>query len=246
MKITLSLIGFIIMSGSVFSQTTRQTNETPDTKEIYYVLKSDKNIKEGSYRQYRHFGNKLICEGFYKNDQRDSLWVFYSYSNHVSERGAYKEGKKTGVWDVYNSDGEQEIKYDYTNGKLLFFKKDPKIDTIKASVINGTDTIKMSLNRAPIYLDGTEGMFKVVTTNQNYPVKAKEANVQGKVTITFTIDSLGKTSNYKVRKGIGSGCDEEALRVVKLIDGDWLPGLVNDKPVAVEYLLQVNFIFSTD
>jgi TonB family protein len=241
MKLILSLIAIITISGNVFGQTTRKISETPNIKEVYNVLESNESIKEGPYQQYSHFGNKLLCEGFYKNNQRDSLWKFYLYFNHLSEKGAYKDGKKVGIWDVYGSNGEQEIKYDYTNGKLLFVKSDPKIDTTKIAVINGTDTVKTILGRRPIYLEGNQGMYKVIGTNMRYPAKAKEKNIQGKVFIAFTIDSLGTTSNYKVKKGIGGGCEEEALRVVKLMNGDWLPGILNGRPITVEYILPLSF-----
>jgi TonB family protein len=77
-----------------------------------------------------------------------------------------------------------------------------------------------------------------------YPAKAREDNIQGKVIIAFIIDENGKVSNFSVKKGIGGGCDEEALKAIKNIDGDWLPALLNGKAVAVECQVPVSFTLS--
>jgi TonB family protein len=84
-------------------------------------------------------------------------------------------------------------------------------------------------------------MYEAVLKNIVYPEQAKENGISGKVYITFTIDSNGKTSNHRVTKGIGSGCDEEALRVVKEIPDNWIPGLMGGQSVNIEYILPISF-----
>ena len=68
-----------------------------------------------------------------------------------------------------------------------------------------------------------------------------DSGTYGKVFIAFDINQKGEVSNYKVKSGIGHGCDEEALRVVKNIPSNWLPGVLNDKVVNVEYVLPISF-----
>ena len=44
-----------------------------------------------------------------------------------------------------------------------------------------------------------------------------------------------------IKKRIGGGCDQEALRVLELVKGDWLPGMLNGKPVKVEFEMPFSF-----
>lgn len=76
--------------------------------------------------------------------------------------------------------------------------------------------------------------------NLQYPQMARDANVQGKVTLKFVVDEEGRVSNITVVKGIGSGCDEEAKRVVASMP-PWKPGKQNGKPVKVYYNLPIRF-----
>jgi TonB family protein len=241
MKLSLSLIITTIISGNLFAQTTRVTNEDKSLgiREKYYVLKSDKNIKEGAYAEYAILGDQLVCEGSYKNNLRDSIWNYYNYQHKLAEFGKFENGEKIGVWNVFDSKGGLQVQYDYTNKKLLAYNR-PKSDSANRQyyVINGNDTIKTFLGRPPIFLDGGVKYL----TGMHYPRAAKENNIQGKVLIGFTIDSNGKVSNFRIKKSLGYGCDEEALRAAKNgFNGDWLPGLLNGNSVVVEYEVPIGF-----
>jgi protein TonB len=74
-----------------------------------------------------------------------------------------------------------------------------------------------------------------------YPKIAKENNIQGKVICSFVVNKLGHIENVKVERGIGGGCNEEALRVLKSMP-DWIPGKQNGQPVSVRYNIPVKFI----
>jgi periplasmic protein TonB len=56
----------------------------------------------------------------------------------------------------------------------------------------------------------------------------------------FTVKATGEAEDFKVRKGLGYGCDEEAVRVIKLL-GKWQPGKMGGKEVYMEYSLGVPF-----
>lgn len=241
-KPTLLLIALLSIT-RIFAQTTKQThtNEELGIWEKYEVLKSDKQHKDGKYAAYDIHGNNVVCEGFYKNNLRDSLWTYYGIRGQIAEKGRYKDGKKIGVWTVFNYQSELQIKYDYTNNKFEFFNPNPKDANKTYNVISGNSAIGMKLDRPPIYLDGEARFSRPLVVGISYPSQAKEASIQGTVIITFTVSDKGEVSNYSVKKSIGSGCDEEAMRAVKCIDGDWLPGLLNSKPVTVEYDVPVTF-----
>lgn len=59
------------------------------------------------------------------------------------------------------------------------------------------------------------GGYKSVYEKLNYPREAILAGIEGTVIISFIVDTRGNVTNAKVVRGIGGGCDEEALRVVK-------------------------------
>lgn len=74
-----------------------------------------------------------------------------------------------------------------------------------------------SFIKQPTYPGGVDELNKFITSNLKYPQEAIENNIQGTVSIDFDIDVFGKIILTKVKHGIGYGCDEEAVRLVKLL-----------------------------
>ncbi|NEU09141.1 energy transducer TonB [Flavihumibacter sp. R14] len=93
---------------------------------------------------------------------------------------------------------------------------------------------------APEYPGGQKAFGKFLGSNIKYPVNARENNIQGKVYIGFIVEKTGELSDLKIIKGIGGGCDEEALRVLKT-SPPWKPGMVEGKPVRTAYTFPVTF-----
>lgn len=96
------------------------------------------------------------------------------------------------------------------------------------------------VEKQPEFPGGTKEMAKFLESNIQYPAAAREARVHGKVFISFIILDDGDVSDIKVTKGIGHGCDEEAVRVASMMP-KWTPGKQNGRPVAVKYNTVVNF-----
>lgn len=92
----------------------------------------------------------------------------------------------------------------------------------------------------PLFPGGDDKLFEYLSKNIKYPTIAKENNIQGRVYVTFVVDKDGKVKDAKVLRGIGGGCDEEALRVVKNMP-EWKPGRQNGRSVLVQYNLPVLF-----
>jgi TonB family protein len=93
---------------------------------------------------------------------------------------------------------------------------------------------------APEYQGGQKALGKFLGSRLRYPVRARENKIQGKVYIGFVIEKNGSLSDFKVIRGIGGGCDEEAIRVLKL-SPLWKPGYSNGKPVRTSYTLPITF-----
>ena len=82
--------------------------------------------------------------------------------------------------------------------------------------------------------------YKQLGKNLRYPRQAKKMGIQGKVYIRFIVDTDGSLTNIEVLKGIGAGCDEEALRVITQAP-KWKPGKQRGKPVKVRMTIPIVF-----
>ncbi|WP_103664493.1 M56 family metallopeptidase [Gracilimonas amylolytica] len=72
-----------------------------------------------------------------------------------------------------------------------------------------------------------------------YPAMARQAGIEGRVTVQFIVNEQGDVENPQVVRGIGGGADEEALRVVK--QAKFEPGIQRGRAVRVQYALSINF-----
>jgi TonB family protein len=96
------------------------------------------------------------------------------------------------------------------------------------------------VDEMPVYPGGDEARAKFIGGNIKYPQTAKEKGVQGKVFVSFVIETDGSVSEVKTQQGIGSGCDEEAIRVVKMMP-KWTPGKQAGKNVRVSFTMPIKF-----
>ncbi|MDB5149795.1 MAG: TonB family protein [Mucilaginibacter sp.] len=109
-----------------------------------------------------------------------------------------------------------------------------------ASTQSDSGPVFTSVEQVPEFPGGIEAFGKFLATNVKYPKAARDNNVQGRVIITFIVEKDGSLSNMKVLRGIGSGCDEEAVRVLS-ISPAWKPGIQNGKKVKVQYSVPISF-----
>lgn len=92
----------------------------------------------------------------------------------------------------------------------------------------------------PVFPGGHSAFTKFLSRNLKYPANAVEKGIEGKVLISFIIEKNGRLSNIKILRGIGYGCDEEAIRVLEK-SPEWRPGIQNKQKVRVAYTLPINF-----
>ncbi|MCX6282420.1 MAG: TonB family protein [Bacteroidetes bacterium] len=84
----------------------------------------------------------------------------------------------------------------------------------------------------PKYPGGDDARLWFLRKNVRYPQAALNASIQGVVVVVFVIEIDGSLSHIEVSKAIGGGCDEEAIRVIKLMPR-WEPARRAGKPVRV-------------
>ncbi|MDR8392080.1 energy transducer TonB [Aliifodinibius sp. S!AR15-10] len=87
----------------------------------------------------------------------------------------------------------------------------------------------------PELIGGLAGLQQKV----RYPEMARKAGIEGRVIIQFIVNEQGKVEDPRVVRGIGGGCDEEALRAVK--EASFKPGRQRGNPVRVQYSLPIVF-----
>jgi len=92
----------------------------------------------------------------------------------------------------------------------------------------------------PGYPGGEEARISFLQQNIKYPEEAKELGIQGKVFVTFVVEVDGSITDVRVLRGIGGGCDEEAIRVVRSMP-KWVPGKQRGVPVRVQFNLPIKF-----
>ena len=92
----------------------------------------------------------------------------------------------------------------------------------------------------PEFPGGVNALIDHVGRNVVYPEKAKEKEIEGRVFVGFVVEKDGSISDVKVLRGIGGGCDEEAVRIISAMP-KWKPGMQDGKPVRVSYQIPIHF-----
>lgn len=92
----------------------------------------------------------------------------------------------------------------------------------------------------PIFPGGNSAMIRYIQRNYRYPDPARNNSIEGVVIVRFVVNPDGSLSNFKVVKGIGYGCDQEAMRLIKGMPG-WVPGEQNGTKVPVYRTIPITF-----
>lgn len=92
----------------------------------------------------------------------------------------------------------------------------------------------------PSFPGGEAAMFKFLNEHTKYPKMAIEANIKGTVHVEFVVATTGVITDVRLIRGIGGGCDEEALRVIRNMPR-WNPGKQRGMAVPVRMTIPVQF-----
>jgi periplasmic protein TonB len=112
--------------------------------------------------------------------------------------------------------------------------------TPPAPVEEEKDEVFLVVEDAPSPKGGMTEFYKYVAQNIVYPKQARKMSIEGKVILQVTIDKDGTLTDIQVLKGIGAGCDEEAVKVVKE-SPKWNPGKQRGRPVKVKMTVRIMF-----
>ena len=103
-----------------------------------------------------------------------------------------------------------------------------------------TPAIYLTADEMPAFPGGAAALSEFYKKYLNYPEAALNRSVSGKVYVTFVVDDKGRLHDPRVVKGLGSGLDEEAVRLVRLMPW-WVPGKLHGAPVWVSLTIPISF-----
>jgi TonB family protein len=158
---------------------------------------------------------------------------YYEDTITISSQGEYKDGLKKGSWKGFTKDNKPA--YDE------FYKKQG---------VTGTSWDENNIayqydkyQELTASKGGMAAFYKYVGRSLRYPDQARMLGIQGRVFLQFVVDKSGELTKVKVVKGIGGGCDEEAVRVV-IKAQKWSPGKERGQPKKTRMILPFTFKLS--
>ena len=158
-------------------------------------------------------------------------------SNSMIDEREYLKSKRTQTTDSREDEYNQSEYYrshtatNTRNGGAAMKKEDAEEDS---------RLVYTFVKEMPSFPGGDSERLKFLSKNIRYPQQAAENGIQGTVYVSFVVKSNGSLADIKIIQGIGGGCDEEALRVVKKMPV-WRPGYQNGKKVEVLYTMAIKF-----
>jgi TonB family protein len=160
-------------------------------------------------------------------------WIIYDDAFKAIAEGPIVNGLQNGEWTA-SVNGVKTTGV-YEAGKLVsgnLFTNDNKVYN------NSKDLDVMAA-----YPGGEDQLAAYLSSEVKYPKLVRANKLEGEVLVNFIVEKDGALSNVKVEKGLGSGCDEEAVRLIEKSQ-PWIPGELYGAPRRVSYT--VNVVFSTN
>ena len=118
--------------------------------------------------------------------------------------------------------------------------EDQSVAIIEVPDATSLDQVFNVVEVQPSYPGGQEAWMKYLKTTLKYPQQAKQKGIQGAVFISFVVDKSGELRDMQVIKGVGHGCDEEALRVL-MESKKWNPGVQSGQAVSARMQFRIVF-----
>ena len=118
-------------------------------------------------------------------------------------------------------------------------KKKEKEPEVSAKT-NTVAAVVLPESSVPIFKGGKKAMDSFISQNLIYPNNADKNGIRGKIEFSCIVTKDGKLKDVKMIKALGFGCNEEALRLVKLMP-DWDPGRANNQAVDMPAVFSITF-----
>lgn len=171
--------------------------------------------------------SKLEVYTVIKNDKTIKHGEYNLYLiNHKAVTGNYNHNQKSGIWTYYSWSGEIDMKYDFETDRVVYFPALP-------------DTSEY--DRPALYFGSTLEITNLIRNIIEYPERALENGISGKVIIAILINEKGEVSGYEFINRVSPDLDEEAMRVVKLLPLKFIPAIKDGQPTTFLIQIPINF-----
>lgn len=135
---------------------------------------------------------------------------------------------------------EEEIKVEFD----VEVTEDTKVEEITIAPVEEpkeeVDEIFTVVEETATPKGGMQAFYEYVSKKLKYPAQARRMGTEGKVFVQFVINKDGSISDVVAIKGIGAGCDEEAVRIIQASPA-WTPGKQRGKAVKQRMVLPITF-----
>jgi TonB family protein len=223
---------------SAFYYRIRKSNGT--SFNINYFFKNGTNLEQGEYSSISPEIKQGHFIAYYENGFKKSEYNCVNDTLQGESLDFYPSGKLKSKTHFLNNKKDGDF-YEYSENDSLLRKK-----VFKAGYFVSCDgqedstDIYTKVDIFPEFPEGEYARQEFLAKNLKYPVDARESGIQGTVFTQFIVEKDGSITNIKVLRGIGGGCDEECLRIIKLMP-KWNSGKEFGKSVRVRFVLPIKF-----
>lgn len=200
----------------------------------YYTLEP-KAIKEGHFTYFTD-GGMVINDEYYHEGLKEGLSMYYDSATHFTYKMHYKKGKLNDTLIGYyphNVIRRMEI---YSNDSLLsghcYSEEGNEISFFQRQIM-------------PEYPGGETALMQFIQDHLDYPRAALDDNIQGRVFVTFIVETDGTLSDLGIAKSVHPLLDKAAIKVVRRLS-KFKPGQFEGKPIRVRFSLPINFSIHRD
>jgi len=205
-----------------------------------------KLVYEGPYKTF-HKNGKICDEGLYNGNDKRGFWKTYYEDGQPEEEVLYQAGKtlyqqhwdESGNAQLVNGNGHFTKKNKYLGEQHIEILDHQLIASYSVDAAVG-DTTYIVVQETANYKSGMIGLYQTLSKALRYPAQARKGGFEGKVFVEFVVQKDGTIRDVKVLKGPHESLNEEAARVMRMMN-DWTPGKVRGKPVAQKMVLPVAF-----
>jgi periplasmic protein TonB len=115
-----------------------------------------------------------------------------------------------------------------------------EIEIIEVPDVEFEDEIFLVVEEQASFKGGRSAWIKFVNENLRYPEQAKRMGIEGRVYLSFIVDKQGQIHDIKIARGIGAGCDQAALEMLKT-SPEWMAGKQRGRDVNSRMQVAVTF-----
>lgn len=232
----------------------------------YRVAKVDTVLKKfiGEVKDFWGNDTVMIKLTYDLNGTKNGLIKVTNRNGDLRIKGQYLNSDKSGNWEINK---QKPVTIDFNSKKK---KANQTIDSLEMCLVrkenfslshyikksdypdiyslisksrsnhNNKEDVFSVVEERPYFPNGMQALGQFISAYIKYPDEALKNNIKGQVIVEFTITEDGSTTDFKVAKSLGYGCDEEAIRVLKLLP-DWVPGYQRGRAVRTKFKLPITF-----